>query len=83
MKKTLENTKILTDQVHIIRMKHMNTMDEDVADKRKIQTYLNKVDKLVSAADQIKMKFMSLKEDNNKLRDQAQATDYIGNLSVL
>ncbi|XP_018054562.1 PREDICTED: inhibitor of nuclear factor kappa-B kinase subunit beta-like [Atta colombica] len=83
MKKTLENTKILTDQVHTIRMKHMNTTDEDVADKRKIQTYLNKVDKLVSAADQIKMKFMSLKEDNNKLRDQAQATDYIGNLSVL
>ncbi|KYM77964.1 Inhibitor of nuclear factor kappa-B kinase subunit beta [Atta colombica] len=40
MKKTLENTKILTDQVHTI-------------------------------------------QDNNKLRDQAQATDYIGNLSVL
>lgn len=83
MEKTLKNTKILTDQVHTIRMKYMNTTDEDAADKRKIQIYLNKVDKLISAADQIKMKFTSLKEDNNKLRDQAQATDYIGNLSVL
>lgn len=81
--KTLKNTKILTDQVHTIRTKYMNTTDEDATDTRRVQIYLDKVDKLVSAVDQIKVKFMSLKEDNNRLRDQAQAIDGTGNLSVL
>ncbi|XP_011707649.1 PREDICTED: inhibitor of nuclear factor kappa-B kinase subunit alpha [Wasmannia auropunctata] len=89
MEKTLENTKILTDQVQTIRIKCTNTdecmkkTDEDAIDKTKIQIYLDKVDKLISAADQIKMKFMSLKEDNNRLRHQAQAIDCTANLSVL
>jgi len=82
MEKILENTKILIDQVHTIRMKYMNT-DEDTTDKKKVQIYLDKVNKLVNAADQIKIKFMSLKEDNNKLRDQVRAINYVGNLSVL
>lgn len=83
MEKTLESTKILTEQVHTIRMKYTNTTAEDTTDKRKVQIYFDKVNKLISAVDQIKMKFMSLKEDSNRLRDQAQAIDYIGNLSEL
>lgn len=83
MEKTLEKTKILTDQVSTIRMKYTNMSDEYATNKRKVQIYFDKVDKLISAADQIKVKFMSLKEDNNRLRDQAQSIDYIGNLSKL
>jgi len=83
MEKTLESTKILTEQVHAIRMKYTNTTAEDATDKSKVQIYFDKVNKLISAIDQIKMKFMSLKEDSNRLRDQAQAIDYIGNLSEL
>jgi len=82
MEKILENTKILIDQVHTIRMKYMNT-DEDTIDKKKVQIYLDKVNKLVNAADQIKIKFMSLKQDNDRLRDQVRAINYVGNLSVL
>lgn len=80
MEKTLENTKILIEQVHTIRMKYMNITDEETIDKMKLQIYFDKVDKLVSAADHIKMKFTSLKEDNNRLRDQARSIDK-GNLS--
>lgn len=83
MEKTMEKTKILTDQVCMLRMKYTNMRDEYAINKKKVQIYFDKVDKLVSAADQIKIKFMSLKEDNNRLRDQAQAIDYIGNLSEL
>lgn len=83
MEKTLENTKILTEQIHTIRIKYMNMMDEDAIDKTKIQIYFDKVDKLVSAADHIQMKFTFLKEDNNRLRDQFRTIDYIGNLSEL
>ncbi|XP_077279296.1 inhibitor of nuclear factor kappa B kinase subunit beta [Temnothorax americanus] len=83
MEKTLENIKILIEQVHTIRMKYMNLTDEDTTDKRKVQIYFDKVSKLVSAADQIKMKFTSLKEDNDRLRDRAQTIDYMGNLSEL
>lgn len=81
MEKILENTKILTEQVHIIRMKHM--ADEGAIDKKKVQIYFDKVDKLISAIDQIKIKFMSVKEEYNRLRNQAQAIDYTGNLSEL
>jgi len=83
MEKTLENIKILIDQIRTIRVKYTNMTDEDMTDKRKVQIYFDKVDKLVSAADQIKIKFMSLKKDNNKLRDKAQNIDYVGNLSEL
>ncbi|XP_012527846.1 inhibitor of nuclear factor kappa-B kinase subunit beta isoform X2 [Monomorium pharaonis] len=82
MEKALENIKILTDQVHMLRMKYTSSMNEDATEK-KVQIYFYKVDKLVSAADQIRMRFMSLKEDNNRLRDQVQATDCTGNLSEL
>lgn len=83
MEMTLENTKALINQVHTIRIKYMNLMDEDAIDRRKTQTYFNKVDKLVSAADQIKMQFMSLKKDNDKLRNKAQSIDYMRDLSGL
>ncbi|XP_070150197.1 inhibitor of nuclear factor kappa-B kinase subunit beta [Polyergus mexicanus] len=83
MEMTLENTKALINQVHTIRIKYMNLMGEDAIDRRKTQTYFNKVDKLVSAADQIKMQFMSLKKDNDKLRNKAQSIDYMRDLSEL
>ncbi|XP_039310188.1 inhibitor of nuclear factor kappa-B kinase subunit alpha isoform X2 [Solenopsis invicta] len=82
MEKTVENIKMLTDQVHMIYIKYTNTTDEDEA-KKKVQIYFDKVNKLVSAADQIKMKFMSLKMDNNILKEQAIVIDYTGNLSKL
>lgn len=78
---TLENTKVLIDQVHTIRIKYVNIMDEDVIDKKKTQIYFDKVDKLVSAANQIRMQFMSLKKDNDKLRNKAQNIDCMRNLS--
>lgn len=80
MEMTLENTKALIDQVHTIRIKYMN-ISEDAPDRRKIQIYFDKVDKLVSAADQIKKQFMSLKEDNDKLRNKAQSIDCVRDLS--
>lgn len=83
MEMTLENTKALIDKVHIIRFKYMNLMGEDAIDRKKAQTYFNKVDKLVSAADQIKMQFMSLKKDNDKLRNEAQSIDCMRDLSEL
>lgn len=83
MEMTLENTKALIDQVHTIRIKYANTMGEDAIDRRKVQTYFDKVDKLISAADQIKMQFMSLKEDNDKLRNKAQSIDCVRDLSEL
>lgn len=82
MEMTLENTKALIDKVHIIRFKYMN-LGEDAIDRKKAQTYFNKVDKLVSAADQIKMQFMSLKKDNDKLRNKAQGIDCMRDLSEL
>lgn len=80
---TLENTKVLIDQVHTIRIKYVNIMDEDAIDKRKTQIYFDKVDKLVSAANQIRMQFMSLKKENDKLRNKAQSIDSMRNLSEL
>ncbi|XP_050458472.1 uncharacterized protein LOC126855123 isoform X2 [Cataglyphis hispanica] len=82
MEMTLENTKALIDKVHIIRFKYMN-LGEDAIDRKKAQTYFNKVDKLISAADQIKMQFMSLKKDNDKLRNKAQSIDCMRDLSKL
>ncbi|KMR03298.1 inhibitor of nuclear factor kappa-b kinase subunit beta [Lasius niger] len=82
MEMTLENTKALIDQVHTIRIKYMN-LGEDAIDRKKMQTYFDKVDKLVSAADQIKMQFMSLKSDNDKLRNKAQSIDCVRDLSEL
>ncbi|XP_011870457.1 PREDICTED: inhibitor of nuclear factor kappa-B kinase subunit beta-like [Vollenhovia emeryi] len=83
MAETLESTKNLTEQVHTSRTKYINITDVDATNTRKVHILFDKVDKLASTADQIQMKFMSLKEDNDRLRDQAQAIDYIGNLSKL
>lgn len=80
---TLENTKVLIDQVHTVRMKYVNTIDEDAIGRRKTQIYFDKVDKLASAADQIRMQFMSLKKDNDKLRNKAQSIDCMRDLSEL
>ncbi|XP_025072887.1 uncharacterized protein LOC105422150 [Pogonomyrmex barbatus] len=82
VEKTLENIKILIDQVHIIRMKYVNTTDENATNKKKVEIF-DKVDKLINAANKIKVKFISLKEDNNRLIDKARDIDYIGNLSEL
>ncbi|XP_029167481.1 inhibitor of nuclear factor kappa-B kinase subunit alpha-like isoform X2 [Nylanderia fulva] len=82
MEMTLENTKALIDQVHIIRIKYMN-IREDATDRKEIQVYFEKVDNLVSAADQIKMQFMYLKEDNDKLTKKAQSIDCVKYLSEL
>jgi len=81
MDKTLENIKDLTDQVHIICMKYITLIDEDMVDKtRTLQIYFEKVDKLVSTANQIKTRFICLTEDNNKLRDKAQNVDCMADL---
>ncbi|KAL0121196.1 hypothetical protein PUN28_008700 [Cardiocondyla obscurior] len=81
MEKTLKNIKILTEKVHTIRTKYMNSTNKDENHKKII--YFDKVDKLINAADQIKAEFMSIKENNNRLRGQAEVTDYTGNLSKL
>lgn len=83
MEKTLENTKKLSDQVNAIRAKYANMTSESPSDKGALQIYFDKVDQLVSAANQIKMRFMSLKKDNDRLRDEAQNIDCVMNLSQL
>lgn len=84
MEKTLESTKTLMNQVHVIRLRYANLTAADVTDKRKaLQIYFDKVDKLVNAADQIKMKFISLKEYNDKFRDKIQSIDHMKDLSEL
>ncbi|XP_012234251.1 inhibitor of nuclear factor kappa-B kinase subunit beta [Linepithema humile] len=84
MEKTLENTKKLIDQVNAFRAKYENMTSESTTDKVvALQVYFDKVDKLISAANQIKISFMSLKEDNDKLRDKAQNIDCVKNLSQL
>lgn len=84
MEKTLENTKTLTNQMHTIRITHADMPHGDTSDRKKIlHTYFDKVDKLISAADQIKMRFISLKEDKDRLTDKAQNIDYMGNLIEL
>src|SRR5436190_5771214 len=81
MEMTLENTKALINQVQTIRVKYANVTDEDAINRGEAQTYFDKVDKLISAADQIKMQFISLKEDNDKLRAKAQSIDCVRDLS--
>jgi len=85
MENILENTKKLADQVNAIRVKYANMTSENMTDKgTALQVYFNKVDNLISAANQIKMsQFMSLKKDNDKLRDKAQNIDCMKNLSQL
>ncbi|RLU24379.1 hypothetical protein DMN91_002467 [Ooceraea biroi] len=84
MDETLKHTKALMDQVQSIRTKCTNCMGEGTANGTEaLQTYFVKVDKLVSAADQIRMKFISLKEDNDRLRDKAQNIDCMRDLSQL
>lgn len=84
MEKTLENTKMLMDQVNAFRAKYANMTSESMTDKGvALQVYFDKVDKLISAANQIKMKFMCLKEDNHRLRDNAQNINCAENLLEL
>ncbi|XP_032683436.1 inhibitor of nuclear factor kappa-B kinase subunit beta-like isoform X2 [Odontomachus brunneus] len=82
MENTLECTKTLMNQVHVIRRRYENPTTVDATDKKKIlHIYFDKVDKLVSAADQIKIKFISLKENNDKFRDKIQSIDHMKDLS--
>lgn len=84
MDKTLESTKTLVDQVYTIRTKYASMMGEGTADRTEaLQTYFKKVDKLLSAADQIKMNFISLKEDNDRLQCKAKSIDCARDLSQL
>lgn len=84
MEKTLESTKTLMNQVHTIRLRYADSMAADAIDRKKdLQNYFDKVDKLVNAADQIKMKFMFLKENNDKFRDKIQSIDHMKDLSKL
>jgi len=81
MNKTLENIKYLKDQVCTIHMKYITLIDEDMVDKtRTLDIYFEKVNKLVNTTNQIKTRFISLKEDNDKLRNKAQNIDCITDL---
>lgn len=84
VEKTLESTKTLMNQVHAIRLRYANSTTADATNRKEVlQIYFDKVDKLVSAADQIKIKFISLKENNDKLRDKIQSTDHMKDLLEL
>jgi uncharacterized coiled-coil DUF342 family protein len=81
MDRTLKNIKDLIDQVHTIHMKYTALINENMVDKtRTLQIYFEKVDKLVSTANQMKTRFISLTEDNDKLRDKAQNIDCMTDL---
>lgn len=84
MEKTLENTKTLINQVRTIRLKYADPTAANATDRTEtLQIYFDKVDKLVNAADQIKLKFVSLKKDNEKFRDKIQSIDHMKDLSEM
>ncbi|XP_014483184.1 PREDICTED: inhibitor of nuclear factor kappa-B kinase subunit beta-like isoform X2 [Dinoponera quadriceps] len=84
MEKTLENTKTLMNQVDVIRLRYANSTSADATDRREVlRPYFDKIDKLVNAADQIKMKFISLMENNDKFRNEVQSIDYMKDLLEL
>lgn len=83
LEETLRKTKTLTDRVYAYTgIKYIKiTSLEDMT--YKTQMRVDKIDKLNSAANQVKMEFMSLNRDNDKLRYNIQSIDFIKDLSEM
>ncbi|XP_020296804.1 inhibitor of nuclear factor kappa-B kinase subunit alpha-like isoform X2 [Pseudomyrmex gracilis] len=83
LEEMLRKTKTLTDRVYantgIKYMKKTNLEDTTC----KTQMRMDKIDKLNGAVNQVKMEFMSLNRDNDKLRYNIQSFDFIKDLSEI
>lgn len=83
LEEMLRKTKTLTDRVYantgIKYMKKTNLEDTTC----KTQMRMDKIDKLNGAVNQVKMEFMSLNRDNDKLRYNIQSFDFIKDLSEM
>lgn len=85
MEKTLENAKALTNQVHMLHIassRDSNTVDY-VNKGEVLQTFFDKIDTLNSAANQIKIKFISLKTEKDSLINKFQGINHTMDISTM